>query len=167
MIDLIVRFDQWFILLIHRNAFLKRLDPIVYLISILGSSMFTFPFTMLCMYLNLRLGMELFSSLALCFFAVQFCKYKIQRWRPYHGMMGIEAYGKREIESSFPSGHSSAVVAMSVCLNPYLHLPFLLILAAAIVGYTRIHLGHHYPSDVVGGMIVGAILSTFVVFLLS
>ena len=36
---------------------------------------------------------------------------------------------------------------------------------ATIVSYSRIYLGVHYPGDVIGGAILGIILSLFVYFL--
>jgi membrane-associated phospholipid phosphatase len=60
---------------------------------------------------------------------------------------------------SFPSGHTSAAfcIATSIALENrqwYIRAPVLV--WAGLVGYSRVHLGVHYPSDVLAGALVGA-----------
>jgi undecaprenyl-diphosphatase len=58
---------------------------------------------------------------------------------------------------SFPSGHSAAAVAFASgasSVSPLLGLP--LHVLAALVCYSRIHTGVHYPGDVVAGALVGS-----------
>jgi len=61
--------------------------------------------------------------------------------------------------SSFPSGHTSASTATAVALlraypKWYVIAPSLL--WAGSVGYSRMYLGLHYPSDVAAGTVIGA-----------
>jgi undecaprenyl-diphosphatase len=65
---------------------------------------------------------------------------------------------------SFPSGHAAA--AMSVALGYSVHYPEwtgLLMLLAMVVGFSRVRLAVHYPSDVVVGQLL-AILTGVVVW---
>lgn len=58
--------------------------------------------------------------------------------------------------TSFPSGHAAAAAAFATAVSvewPALALPF--VAFAAVVGYSRVHTGVHYPFDVVGGWAVG------------
>ncbi|MCW3087174.1 MAG: phosphatase family protein [Sediminibacterium sp.] len=73
-----------------------------------------------------------------------------------HTVFGVELLKSY----SFPSGHTAeaATIFLLGCLvirNRWIiPLGFLYVL---LVGYSRIYLGQHYPLDVGGGMIVGAI----------
>lgn len=59
--------------------------------------------------------------------------------------------------TSFPSGHAASAAAFTVAVGdvvPRLRLP--LRLAAAVVGFSRVYTGVHYPGDVVIGAATGA-----------
>lgn len=59
---------------------------------------------------------------------------------------------------SFPSGHTSDAFALATALAlvfPGRRLVWPALAWAVAVGYTRIALGVHYPSDVLGGALIG------------
>lgn len=61
---------------------------------------------------------------------------------------------------SFPSGHSAAAVAFASGVSyvlPAAGLP--LHVLAALVSYSRIHTGVHYPGDVVAGALIGSAIA--------
>jgi undecaprenyl-diphosphatase len=61
--------------------------------------------------------------------------------------------------TSFPSGHAASAAAFAVAVGdvfPRLRLP--LGVAAAIVGFSRVYTGVHYPGDVVIGAVTGAVI---------
>lgn len=89
-------------------------------------------------------------------------KFITDRERPY------EAYPEMFIQeadiftSSFPSGHTS--FAFSTSINLAMAFPKWYVAApsfawAAGVGYSRMHLGVHYPTDVLAGAAIGALTS--------
>ena len=85
-------------------------------------------------------------------------KYSIKRSRPFIKNPELTAYGSGNTPS-FPSGHTS--VAFSTATSLYLAYPkwYVAVPAfayAASVGYSRMYLGMHYPSDVLAGAVIGA-----------
>jgi membrane-associated phospholipid phosphatase len=85
-------------------------------------------------------------------------KYAVHRPRPFVTYPFIE---KRAIAGSlsFPSGHTSDAFATATSLS--LAFPKWYVIApsflwACSVGYSRMDLGVHYPSDVLAGAIIGA-----------
>ena len=84
-------------------------------------------------------------------------KYAFHRDRPFVTYPYID----KQVEAgspSFPSGHTSSAFALATSLS--LTMPKWYVIApaylyAGAVGYSRMHLGVHYPSDVLAGAIVG------------
>lgn len=71
---------------------------------------------------------------------------------------------------SFPSGHTTSVFAMVASISFLIRnkaYSILLLLAALIIGYSRIYLGQHFPEDVMAGMIIGVISATCCYLLLD
>lgn len=85
-------------------------------------------------------------------------KLSFNRERPYNTYPQIDAY-KVMSSASFPSGHTSLAFSTATALS--LQYPKWYIIApsflwASSVGYSRINLGVHYPTDVITGAILGA-----------
>ncbi|MDO4862981.1 MAG: phosphatase PAP2 family protein [Ruminococcus sp.] len=67
---------------------------------------------------------------------------------------------------SFPSGHTLCCFIAAVVILSYdkrLGIPALII--AAAVGFSRMYLYVHFPSDVLGGMVIGIAIGIFSVLL--
>jgi membrane-associated phospholipid phosphatase len=83
-----------------------------------------------------------------------------ERSRPFAGLDDTNLIGWRERGKSFPSGHTAQVFFMASLLTASLHLGFLgvmlLYVVAALVGFSRIYIGVHYPRDVLAGAIIGS-----------
>ncbi|TDE45018.1 phosphatase PAP2 family protein [Flavobacterium rhamnosiphilum] len=85
-------------------------------------------------------------------------KHTMKRDRPFETYPDIDQ-ATSAVESSFPSGHTSLAFATATSLS--IAYPKWYVIApsfvwAGAVGYSRMHLGVHYSSDVFAGAIIGS-----------
>lgn len=102
------------------------------------------------------------SGLAVCLVCNAYVvKPLFARPRPFASVAGLQRIGPMPGGSSFPSSHTTAVFAlawMSVwCRKRYWIAP--LFVYACLVAATRLYLGVHYPTDILGGIVVAGVLS--------
>jgi membrane-associated phospholipid phosphatase len=107
---------------------------------------------------QLRNGCVILAATALCSGVTNIMKYTINRDRPFVTYPDITK--KSDAGSpSFPSGHTSSAFATATSLTISYPEWYIIIPSygwAATVGYSRMHLGVHYPSDVLAGAAIGA-----------
>jgi len=85
-------------------------------------------------------------------------KHFVGRPRPYVTYSDIIPY-TTETSNSFPSGHTSLAFTTATALSlkyPKWYVIVPSYLWACSVGYSRMNLGMHYPSDVLAGALLGA-----------
>jgi undecaprenyl-diphosphatase len=117
----------------------------------------------------LRLTLVFFLAQAcFAFLLVRIIKISIGLPRPYAALDGAEPVPfsfNNSDQHSFPSGHTSAA-ALSVSCTAYIFrnypLSLLMGLLLALVGFSRIYLIMHHPSDVAAGMCIGLAGNIFI-----
>ena len=85
-------------------------------------------------------------------------KYSINRDRPFVTYPDITQKSKAG-SPSFPSGHTSSAFVTATSLSLAYPKWYIIIPSftwAGTVGYSRMYLGVHYPSDVLAGAVIGA-----------
>ena len=95
---------------------------------------------------------RLLTTLTICFAIKSISR----RPRPSQAMKDFSSLLKNPDPYSFPSSHTACAwaVCMSLGISLGWGLPLFALYAAAI-GYSRIHVGAHYPLDVVIGTAIG------------
>ena len=135
--------------------------PIAKFITNFGGAIFLAVLTIILFILikNKKIGVSIFSNLAIITALNQLLKNILQRPRPTEYRI-IEETGY-----SFPSGHSMISMAFYGYLiyliykyvkNKYIKWFFIVLLSILIcsIGISRIYLGVHYTSDVLGGFLI-------------
>lgn len=104
-------------------------------------------------------------------------KNTFDRVRPYKAVVGTYSLSKGDWErtptltqdekmasgTSYPSAHAANTMALTVLVMAFWPQtrPWLLLIPA-LVGYSRIYLGKHYPLDVAAGWIWGAVAALII-----
>ena len=113
--------------------------------------------------LAMRAGF-LFLTVALSVLLVQAIKYGLGRAQPHMmsqwGVFHFSMFSPDALTASFPSGHATtafaAAAVMALFAPRWQGAVFALALAVAVA---RIAVGAHFPSDVLGGMVLGMALA--------
>lgn len=93
----------------------------------------------------------------------------VQRPRPFVTFTDLQIIIPTPSEFSFPSGHTSSSFAAAAVF--YRHLPKKLglpsVILAGLIGFSRLYVGVHYPTDVIAGVFMGILLSYLAEFLVN
>ena len=87
----------------------------------------------------------------------QLIKIIVMRPRPYTELTNLILLDLGT-DYSFPSGHTSTSTAMAYILACE-YKKWILMLIPVIVGFSRLYIGVHYPSDVLGGFLLGLVIA--------
>jgi undecaprenyl-diphosphatase len=86
-----------------------------------------------------------------------FFKHLFARLRPCNALSQVHTFWPCPRSFSFPSNHACNVFGAVFFLSYNYRWGFWLLPAALVVGYSRIYVGEHYPLDVLGGIVLGAL----------
>ena len=106
-----------------------------------------------------RQGWETVGGMAINTLVTQGLKYTINRERPYDKYPLLIHPYQIENDKSFPSGHTSTAFSVATSLSIQYKKWYVVLPAyawASSVGYSRLYLGEHYPTDVLAGAAIGA-----------
>ena len=97
-------------------------------------------------------------------------KILVFRERPYHLISGIVLRGAGDVDSSFPSGHAIIVAigaVFSLIKIKKRAIGLVLTFEAAVVCYSRVYTGLHYPLDVLAGIVLAVAIVELGLFVME
>jgi undecaprenyl-diphosphatase len=102
----------------------------------------------------------LFSLLIMVVVNDLILKNAVARIRPYEAIEGLERLIEAQVDYSFPSGHTAssfacAYVILRMATKKAAAVPAVVL--AALIAFSRLYVGVHYPTDVLAGMVLGVL----------
>ena len=95
-------------------------------------------------------------------------KYVVQRDRPPTVVLDPEPLVGVPSTSSFPSGHTATSFACAYVISRLApRLTVYVFVLAALIGFSRVYVGVHYPLDVLAGAVLGLIVAKALLMLLE
>ncbi len=166
--DFLNNFELGFLDFIRENiacSFLDKVMPIITSLADAGIFWIVIAVVMLCFKktrkTGLTVGIALIFGLAI---GNGMLKPLIGRVRPYD-VKGIEPIIEKLHDGSFPSGHTLASFEAAGALmlrDKRFGIPALIL--AVVIAFSRLYLYVHYPTDVLGGIVLG-LLFAFLAYL--
>ncbi|WP_102262322.1 phosphatase PAP2 family protein [Mesobacillus jeotgali] len=108
---------------------------------------------------NKRIALETGIAIIISFFSHFFIHIFYLKPRPFiKRRVGILIPSKRD--SSFPSKHTMLAFAASTTIFMFHRtLGTIMMWMSALTGFSRVWVGHHYPSDIIGSALLGSLTS--------
>lgn len=93
----------------------------------------------------------------------------VARIRPYDAVSEIVPLIGKQVDYSFPSGHTCASFASALILYRILPKPYGIpaIILATLIAFSRMYVGVHYPTDILGGFLVALVSSSVAYYLIE
>jgi membrane-associated phospholipid phosphatase len=156
------RLDTRVFMLFNMRGYPLWVDRFMWLATQLGNMLAAFLAAFLLFLLNYRrLAIEIILGTLTLWLLVEIIKALSGRDRPFLTVDQARVIGWREKGDSFPSGHTSQIFFLMTLFIHRFQLgiweSIVLYGVAALVGFTRIYVGAHYPRDAIAGMVLGTV----------
>ncbi len=141
---------------IFKNPLFDKIMPLITHLGAMGAFPILVALILISMKKTRNTGIQLALALLVCFVIVNLgLKPLIARARPFN-YRDVILLVEAPSDFSFPSGHSAIFMALtsSLYFRKRRYWPWSLVLTLA-VGFSRLYLYVHFPSDVIGGFAIG------------
>lgn len=157
MLDTLTALDYHLFRLVNESLSNHYLDVLMYVLTWLGSVPFTIVFGVATVFVDKSWGRKVVLTLIAVGTIFEVLKVVLDRTRPYLAHSVVLPFPPDWFaDPSFPSGHSAFAFGMSFLLSQrYAKLKLVFYGLACTIGFSRMYLGMHYPSDVLAGAALG------------
>ncbi|MDU4939810.1 MAG: phosphatase PAP2 family protein [Clostridium sp.] len=154
---------------VFKCAFLDWFMPIVTSLGNAGIVWIIICVLLLTYKKTRKYGVMMGCALILCLLIGNlFLKPVVARVRPFDINTAIDILIKKPLDFSFPSGHTmSSFAAATVLIYMDKKIGVISLILATIIGFSRLYLYVHYPSDVIVGLFMGVLLGIISIKLCS
>lgn len=163
MLDWIQNADQTALNWIAANLRMEWLNPVAVFYTSLGNGGWIFILVSIAFLLfrnTRKAGLSTLSAMLLGLVITNLTvKPLVARLRPWMVMEELSVLIYSNDMNSFPSGHTCAAFAFAVALCvtlPQKWVKAAALIAAALMGFSRLYVGVHFPSDVLAGALLGS-----------
>ncbi len=154
---------------IRNNLSSPFADGLMRAISFLGNAGWIWILTAVCLMLfrkTRRIGVTvacaMIFSLLICNLTL---KPLVARVRPYDLKQGISLIISPPTDHSFPSGHTSISFAAAIAIfSQNKKWGVAAIFLALLIAFSRLYLYVHFPTDILGGIIIGSLCGVLAYF---
>lgn len=156
-----MQWDDQFLLFLQENVRNDVLTPIMKFITHLGDKgLFWIITAIVLLFFKKTRPLGIMAGIGLVFSVLinnVLIKPNVGRIRPYEMIQGLQLLIEKQPDPSFPSGHSGASFAVGVVylIKGPKKIGIPAIILAALIAFSRLYVGVHYPTDVIAGMITG------------
>jgi len=113
---------------------------------------------MILLFVNFYIGLAISLASLIQIILQQIVKHVFCRERPFISYDDIFYIIPPPDKFSFPSGHTAgAFVVVFICFHFFPLFLGLACIVACLIAISRVYLGLHYPSDLLGGVLLGFI----------
>lgn len=148
------------------NAFFDVVMPLITWLGNSGRFWIAVAVVFLCIRATRKTGVTLAGALLLELALVDgLLKPLIGRARPFMLNPTVTLLITRPTDGSFPSGHTSTSFAAAFVIFHFnKKWGIAAYVLAALIAFSRLYLYVHFPSDVLGGMVIGTLIGMFTVW---
>ncbi|MBU3112592.1 phosphatase PAP2 family protein [Clostridium lacusfryxellense] len=172
MMHLIQNFDNFILLYIKDNMHGPIIDKVMVVSSYLGNGGMVWIIIIALLVISKkyrRIGFMVLAALILSTILGDIVlKNVVKRIRPSATIPAINLLIARPLSYSFPSGHTTSSFAVAGILARYFKdyaVEFFSL--ASLIAFSRLYLYVHYPTDILGGIILGLICSGIIIYVFN
>lgn len=173
MLETLLNLDGGFLLFLQESVRNPILNSIMIFITSLGNGGIVWIVATIALLIPKKTRkVGLMSAVALIGSLIinnHIIKNLVQRPRPFVTFTDIRILIPKPSEFSFPSGHTSSSFAATAVFYRFLpkKVGIPAVVLAGFIGFSRLYVGVHYPTDVLAGAIMGVLLSYMAEFLVN